>query len=367
LFCLIFLSSGKSLHAQDQGVSSSPLFSKHGGFYTGSQSVELTSISQGAEIRFTTDGKEPDSLSALYTGPITITNSTALRARIFETGKEPGEIITQTFFIDEEINLPVISIATDPDNFFDNQKGIYITGTNGTRGACDPTIRNLNQDWERPVNIELYEKDGTQGINQQAGIKIYGGCSRTRFPEKSLALYARNEYGKGSFDYQLFPDKNIYKFESFVLRSSADDQVSTFMRDALAQYVSIGDMDLDIQAYRPAVVFLNGEYWGIHDIREKISENYFRSNYNIDENTINILEGNGYASYGSSSGYTDLMNFIADNNLANRVNYNFVQSQMDIDEFINYEILHIYLAERDWPGNNIKFWNSGVRGHEKWR
>ncbi len=355
------------LHSQIQGISSTPVFSERGGFYTGPQSVELTSNAPGVEIRYTTDGTEPDSVSALYTSPVSIIKTTALRARAFRTDTLPGEIITQTFFIDEEINLPVISIATDPDNFFDDQTGIYITGTNGKRGDCDPTIRNLNQDWERPVNIELYEKDGTPGINQEAGIKIYGGCSRTRFPQKSLALYARKVYGKGSFNYQLFPDKPIYKFESFVLRSSADDQVSTFMRDALAQYVSVKEMDMDIQAYRPAIVFLNGVYWGIHDIREKISEHYFESNYNIDKSTVNILQSDGYASYGSASGYTEMLNFIRNNDLSGTENYNFLKTQMDIDEYIDYEILHIYLAERDWPGNNIKFWNSTTKGHEKWR
>jgi|WetSurMetagenome_2_1015567.scaffolds.fasta_scaffold03212_7 hypothetical protein len=347
--------------------SADPVFSKKGGFYTGIQSIVLSNSSPSSQIRYTTNGSEPDNSSLLYSGPISITKTTALRAKTFETGLLPSKIITRTFFIDEEINLPVISIVTDSDNFFDDYKGIYITGKNGIRGSCDATLRNLNQDWERPVNIELYEKDGSLGINQEAGIKIYGGCSRTRFPQKSLALYARKEYGKGSFDYQLFPDKSIFQFKSFVLRSSADDQVNTFMRDALAQYVSIGEMDVDIQAYRPAVVFFDGEYWGIHDIREKISEHYFESNYNLDKSTVNILEGNGSVSYGKSSDYTNMLNYISTYSLSYPESYEYIKTQMDIDEFIDYEILHIYLGENDWPGNNIKFWNSGTWGHQKWR
>lgn len=348
-------------------ISETPVFSIRGGFYRAKQIVILKTESQGAEIHYTINGSEPDSASSVFKEPIVLTRTTALRARTFKTGTLPGVTVTQTYLIDEAINLPVISIVTDSANFFDNKIGIYVTGTNGIRGACDPTIRNLNQDWERPVNIELYEKNGSPGFNQEAGIKIYGGCSRTRFPQKSLALYARNRYGKGSFDYKLFPDKNIYQFDSFVLRSSADDQVSTFMKDALAQYVAIGDMDLDFQAYRPAVVFLNGVYWGIHDIREKINEHYLESNYNIDKKSVNILQSNRSVSYGVSDGYNSLMSFISSSIMESPANYKYVSSQLDIDQFIDYEILHIYLAERDWPGNNIKYWNSSVPNHTRWR
>ena len=348
-------------------ISETPRFSLRGGFYNGNQTIILTSSSPDAMIHYTTNGSEPDSASAVYTEPILITKTSALRARAFEPGELPSLTVTQTYLIDEVINLPVISIVTDSANFFDDSIGIYITGTNGIRGSCDATIRNLNQDWERPVNIELYETDGSLGFNQEAGIKIYGGCSRTRFPQKSLALYARKSYGEGSFDYRLFPDKNIYQFESFILRSSADDQVRTFMRDALAQYICLGDMDLDIQAYRPAVVYFDGEYWGIHNIREKINEHYLVSNYNIDKKDINILQSNSSEVYGTPVKYIDLINYIKVNSLAVTSSYNYFKSQIDIDQFIDYEILHIYLAERDWPGNNIKYWNSNTIEQKKWR
>jgi hypothetical protein len=348
-------------------ISKVPFMSLRGGFYNGKQTVILSTDVPGSQVHYTTNGSEPDSASSVYSVPIVIAKTTALRARTFKEGALPSLTVTQTYLIDEPINLPVISIVTDSANFFNNTIGIYVTGTNGIKGDCDPTIRNLNQDWERPVNVELYEKDGSPGFNQEAGIKIYGGCSRTRFPQKSLALYARNSYGKGSFDYQLFPEKSIYHFDSFVLRSSADDQVSTFMKDALAQHIAIGDMDLDIQAYRPAVVFFDGVYWGIHDIREKINEHYLENNYHLEKKTVNILQGNRSISYGSSDGYSGLISFITSSIMETAANYKYVKSQIEIDQFIDYEILHIYLAERDWPGNNIKYWNSSTPSHTKWR
>lgn len=354
----------------DQSFSSfseSPAFSLNGGFYVGSQTVILTSPSPDAVIYYTTNGMEPDTSSQVYSLPIKLSKTTALRARAFEKDALPSLTITRTYLIGENINLPVISIVTDSANFFDDSIGIYITGKNGIRGSCDSKIRNLNQDWERAVNIEFYEKNGTLAFNQEAGVKIFGGCSRTRFPQKSLAIYARKNYGKGSFDYRIFPDKNIYKFESFVLRSSADDQVRTFMRDALAQYIGIGDMDIDYQAYRPAVVYFDGVYWGIHDIREKLNEHYLESNYNVESSSVNILQSNYSVVYGESAGYSSLISFLSSASLDNNSNYNFIKSKIDIDQFIDYEILHIYLAERDWPGNNIKYWNSSIPGHTKWR
>ena len=95
------------------------------------------------------------------------------------------------------------------------------------------------------------------------------------------------------FSINSFPDKDIDHFESFVLRSSGDDQVYTMFRDALSQMVLVEYMDVDIQAYRPAVLFLNGQYWGIHNIREKINEHYVAGNFGVDPDEVNLLEGNG--------------------------------------------------------------------------
>ncbi|NQU88350.1 MAG: CotH kinase family protein [Mariniphaga sp.] len=263
--------------------------------------------------------------------------------------------------------MPFISLVTDPGNLFSNETGIYVTGTNGRRGDCDNLIRNVNQDWERPVNIEFYEPNGELAFNQGAGIKIFGGCSRTRFPQKSFALYARSIYGKGSFQYQLFPEKEINDFEAFLLRSSADDQVGTFLRDPLTQEVVTEYMDMDYQAFRPTVVFINGEYWGIHNLREKINEHYFVDNFGVDTDDLNILTGNAWEVYGNNNSYNDMINFVRYNDMVDDDNYSYIQTQIDVEQFIEYELANIYLGEVDWPGNNIKFWNADDEKHSKWR
>ncbi len=348
------------------GVTPQPLFSITGGFYQGAQVLRFQNSEQ-IDIYYSLDGTPPDDSASRYQAPIALNATAAVRAIGYTRGFAPSDVVTHTYFIDEPVNLPFISIVTDPANFFSDERGIYVTGTHGTGGYCDNAIRNLKQDWERPVNIELYETDGHLGFNQQAGVQIFGGCSRHRYPQKSLALFARKTYGKGSFQYQLFPDKDIDHFESFILRSSGDDQVFTMFRDALSQTVLEEYMDVDVQAYRPAVLFLNGRYWGIHNIREKISEHYVAGNFGIDPNEVNLLESNGSVITGTNAGYTAMVSYANTHNMADPAQYEVVRAQIDIDQYIDYQIGHIYLAERDWPGNNIKFWRANSGPLARWR
>lgn len=349
------------------GFTNKPRLSLLGGFYTGTQILEIIPDGFGDEIRYTTNGTVPTATSTLYTGPISITQNTALRVVAFSTGNVPSDAVTNTYFINEPVNLPVFSIVTDPDGLFGNTNGIYVTGTNGIRGSCDPTVRNVNQDWERAINLEFYETDGTVGLNQGAGIKIMGGCSRTRYPQKSFSLHARSVYGEGSFKYRLFPDRPMDRFEAFNLRSAADDQVSTFFRDAFAQDLLKEFMDVDRGAYRPTVVYINGVYWGIHNLRERQNEHYLAGNFGVAPESIDLLETNAYVNEGSNTAFLALRTYIQNNNLSDPAKYAYVRTQMDVDQFAEYHLANIYTAEEDWPGNNIAFWRSSEPGHERWR
>lgn len=353
-----------------QGICPQPLCNISGGFHSGNQNLQLASELDGVQIRYTLDGTPPVESSELYTDAILLEETTPVRMRVYKTGFLPSPTLTQTYFINEPVNLPVISLVTDPDNFFDDQIGIYVIGTNGVSGYCSSIPMNVNQDWERPVNIELFETDGTVGLNQQAGVKIFGGCSRTRYPQKSLGFYARGIYGEGSFDYQLFPHKPIESFETFILRTSADDQVTTLFRDALAQSV-VAEIDIDGQAYRPVVVYINGEYWGIHNMREKLNEHYPAGNYNLDSETVDILKRdphyNGNIISGSADHYLNMLDYLDGHSMADPGSYNYIGTQMNVNEFINYQITEIYLATDDWPGNNIKYWRSDTEPYTTWR
>lgn len=344
-----------------------PQFSIPGGYYNGTVHVNLFTKGLSIPIYFTLDGTRPNLNSTIYSTPIALSATSTIRASTLIHPGIPNDVVTQTYFVNEKVNLPFISIATDPDNLFSDTKGIYVTGTNGSPGFCSDKLRNVNQDWERPVNIEYYSKSGEMILNQVAGIKIFGACSRTRFPQKSFALFARSAYGKGAFKGQLFPDKEIVEFESFILRSSADDQNKTMIKDAFAQYVQIEHMDIDYQAYQPTVVFINGVYWGIHNMREKINEHYLTGNFGAELDQINILQHEGEAVFGVANDYHDLINIVSSNDMNDAAIYNKVQHRMDENQYIDYQIANIYISEEDWPVNNIKFWNTKSQKHHRWR
>ncbi len=352
------------------GKCSDPAFSLEGGVYSGQQTITLFHAENGVSIYYSVDGTVPDTGGKVYSGRIVIDTTTVLRVRAYKAGFLPGRVITQTYFIDETVNLPLVSLVTDPEHFFSDSTGIYVIGKNGIPGYCSDIPMNLNRDWERPVNVELYDQSGKPEINQLAGVKIFGGCSRTRYPQKSLALYARSEYGKGSFDCQIFKDKPIYQFESFILRNSADDCTYTMFKDPMGQTI-LRDMDLDLQAYRPAVVYINGVYWGIHNIREKINEHYPAGNYRLDSDDINLLKNNPQnewnVSHGSADEYNKLIHYVSNQNMEDERIYHYVTTKMDMNNYIDYQIAQIYLSANDWPGNNIKFWNTNEGPHNRWR
>ena len=347
------------------GIVHDPQFSLSGGFYPGSQSIELTTENTDETIRYTLDGSLPNPGCSIYSSPILLNSTTVIRAQTVREGYLPGKVITHTYFINETTTLPVVSVATDPANLWDDEIGIYVEGTNGIAGYCTDKLRNWNQPWERPVSLEMYEANGNFGFKIDAGMQIGGGCTRL-YPQKTLAIYARAKYGASKINYPVFADKPIDSFNNIVLRNSGQDWWRAMYRDGMMHTLVKDCMDIDWQAYKPAILFLNGEYWGIHAIREKHNEHYLASNYGIDADKIDILDGNAQVVQGSAQRYKDMIAFIETHDMAVTENYNWVKTQMDINEYFNYAIAEIYFANIDWPGGNIKYWRQHGENH-KWR
>ena len=335
------------------GTVPEPQFSLPGGIYSGSVVVSLSNSLPGSEIRYTLDGSEPTDSSPLFSTDLTIFQTTVVRARVFLTAMIPSKIITHTYFVDEPFHLPLISLSTTPANFWDDEIGIYAMG-NDAEDEMPYYGANFWQDWERPVHIEFYEPNGSLGFSIDAGVKIHGNYTRG-FAQKSLAIFARGRYGYSEINYQIFPDKPIDSFQAIILRNSGSDWVETLFRDALMTRL-VEDIDIDIQAYRPAIVFINGEFWGIHNVREKINEHYLASNHDVDPDNVDFLESNVIVNEGDANHYEMLMGFLSTQNISDPANYEYVQTQMDVDNFISYQVSEIYYDNRDWPGNNTKFW-----------
>ena len=338
-----------------------PEFSHAEGFYTTPVEISLSSQTNTQQIYYTLDGSIPTENSIIYDGPIYIYETRVIRAAAVNSICPPEAVVTKSYLFDEISNLPTVSLTTDPYNLWDEEYGIYVMGNNASP-AFPYFGANFWEDWERPIHVEFFEPTGNLGFSLNGGVKIFGNYSRG-IPQKSLAIFARSEYGDSDIDYQIFPDKDIDSFKSFVLRNSGNEwfgdegqQYATMFRDGMHTGLMDGT-GIDHQAYRPAVVYINGEYWGIQNLREKVNEEFLASNNDgVDPDELDELEANGGIVEGDNQDYLDMITFVENNNMSFPVNYDFVNQQMDIENFIDYYIIQIFIGNTDWPGNNIKYW-----------
>ncbi len=339
-----------------------PGFSHPAGFYQSAFNLALTA-SAGDTIYYTTDGSVPDKGSKRYVNPLHIGQSIVLRARIISNG-EIGDMIANSYILGRDFDMPVLSVSLRDDDLWDYYSGIYVEGPNAQQ-AMPHYGANYWMDWEKQAHIEFFEPDGSQGFKLDAGIKIYGGWSRT-YPQKSFSIFARNIYGGNRINYDIFRFIPVSDFKSVVIRNSGNDYLFSNFRDLFHQSL-VCDLDLDLMAYRPAVVYLNGEYWGIQNIREKINEHYVASHFNdVDEDSIDMLENNMNVIHGSSEHYAAMLDYISTNDITVASVYDQLKTMMDVNHYISYQLSQIYFDNTDWPGNNLKYWRKRSTDG-KWR
>jgi hypothetical protein len=356
-----------NLSAQIYDKLEPPRISHPSGFYPSSLTVTCTHPDTRATLHYTIDGHTPTATSPEFPGYLQVDTTTVLRVRAFKDATLPSNSVTMTYLVQEPTKLPLFSLVTDPENFFSDTSGIYVAGTNGIVANCSTAPRNWNQDWERPVDLELFEADQMSAFKVSTGVKIYGGCARL-YPEKSLAFYFRDMYGLGKLHYRLFPHLAYTEYNNFVLRSSGQDWWRTMIRDGMAQTLIKQGMNADVQDYRPSILFINGQYWGIHNIREKLNEHYVNQHYSIDPDSVDLVEiSKGVeANNGDLVAYNALTSYLTANSLSVQSNYDYVSSLVDVDEYIDYNIAEIYAANGDWPGANMKLWRER-KPTGKWR
>lgn len=348
-----------------------PTFSLTGGVYRNSCNVQI-SCPAGMVIRYTTDCTEPTNTSTIWTSGSTqnFPSTTIIRAKVTAPGYMDGTVVTQSYIVsNRELTLPVSSIVTDPKNLWDNTIGIYVRGTNGIPGNGQNSPCNWNQDWSRPSNFELL-KGSEQLFSQQCDIAIGGGWTRSN-SVKSLKLSAEKKFdGKNKFDYSFFSAKPNLKFKGLSLRNSGNDFGQTMMRDAVQHCIIEGVLDVEYQAYQPTIHYINGEYYGIINLRERNNQQYVYSNFGYDKDSIDLIE-----KIAPSEGNYNVLNgtIEATNNLINKsINANLdpiyeqIEQLMDIDEFIAYMVVQLYSGNWDWPVNNTKFFRHRNNGKFRW-
>ncbi len=345
---------------------SKPVFKLAGGIYSTGQDLSFETPNPGEKIYFSINGSEPTTNNTYYIpgSILTLRNTAFIRAKSFCAGKLSSDIATATYFIGERrINLPIVSIVTDNANLNDNKIGLYVAGTNGISGNGSNVAVNWNQDWDRPVNFELFDTTKVSRINQELDISISGGWSRLN-PQKSLKISPRKKFGDSKLQYDFFKTtKPGLKYRDIQMRNSGNDFYYSMMRDAFMVSLAGKRMDVDYLAYEPAVMYMNGVYFGIQNLRETSGKDFIYSNYGLDDDEINLLESWAIP---NDTSYLPLSNYISQNDISQANVYNKVCEMMDMDNFMDYMISEIYYGNTDWPNNNVKIWKKKAGGKWRW-
>lgn len=344
-------------------ILGNPEFSVKGRVLTGTPRLRLV-ISQpegtpeGTKIYYTTDGSEPTEKSIEYSGAIALSQTMTIRAKLICPGYlSPRSVVESYIFLGREQTLPVISIVTDDKYLNDNKIGIY-SSSKYTDGD-----ENFKHDWRRPINIEMYETDGTTCVfNQLCETRITGAATRTN-PLKSLAVYANKRFGTKRFEYEFFPDQRPGQtnYKSFILRNAGNDFDYLYMRDAVIQRTVSANCDVDWQAWRPAIIYINGQYRGILNIRERSNDDNVYTNYDGLED-IDMFENWNELKAGTDDNLNAFKEFY------NEHGHTMAEyaELMDVEEFINIMSANLFYANLDFPGNNIVMWRPRAEGG-KWR
>ncbi len=278
-----------------------------------------------------------------------------IRARAFAPRMEPSQTSSASYIVDaagaSRFSMPVVSVLANNGAFFDPDTGIYVYGNNNN-------YFQEGDEWERLVHMEFFEEDGNLAFGQNLGVRTHGGTTRNR-PRKTLRFYARDEYGESWVNYQLFNDKPIYQFKRFLLRNSGNDWDQAIFRDAFMQSLIKNVTRLDLQYSRPVVVFLNGEYWGVHNVRDRFDSRFIETHYGLSELEYAMLENNAVFDNGNPDGvvhYQEMISFLQNNSMNVAANYAALQTRMDVESFVDHQVAEIYFMNTDWPGNNLQYW-----------
>ncbi len=320
-------------------------FSLNGGEISSGQLLMLTA-EEGAEIFFTLDGSLPTSSGNLYVNPIALDSSRTVRAIAIADGQLPSIVTTQTYIVGVEHDLPIIALSTEPWRFF-GSAGIYTNPLNKI---------------ESSVHVEFYETDGL-ALSFDAGIEIAGGYSQ-EMPQKSFLIHLRKQYGPEEINYPLFDGNEVTSFKHFLLRTSGQDQNMTKIKDAFIHRAVNNVLDIDVMDSRPCVVYINGEYWGLYNIREKENADYLASHYGVDPNQVDILVWNGAVINGSDEAYRALIDYVETHDMQIQEYYDYVTSKIDIDNFMDWLIIESYFGNTDL--GNVEFWRDQNGGKWRW-
>lgn len=333
------------------------------GVYNNVEPLQIVLSSEfGAEIRYTLDCSEPTSASPVFKEAIILSETTVIRAIAYSDGQMKSEESVFSYIINENHSVPVVSLTTSPENLWDTKTGIYVMGNNASseypyKGA------NFWMDWEKPAYISFFE-EGSDGFSSGCGIKIFGNFGRAE-AQKPFSVKFKEKYGLSELHYNMFDRyDDVSVFNTLVLRAGAQDISRSKFRDELFTSIVYDGTSVLTQAYKPCVLYLNGEYWGIYFIREKVDEDFVSVHENVTPESVTLLYRNGETVYGTASEYNALIRYVSSNSLSDAKAYAYVASKIDVENYIDFKLAQCYSGNIDL--HNVKYYKSD-ESDGKWR
>lgn len=344
----------------EKETSAPPIPSHNRGCYNSGFNLNFET-EKNTTVYYTTDGSNPKiDMKMLFKKKISIDTSVTIKAIAVTDDYLPSDVVTHTYIINSLSSLPIVSVSTDPDNLWDNDKGIYALGPNADTTHYKYPGANFHKDWERDAKVEFinFDKNFSENHCYAVELKIAGASSRA-MPKKSFSIKSKSN----RFAIPFFEDRPIESFKSLTLR--ADAAGGHHLKNELIYKANISmGCPLDMQSYKPAVLYLNGQYWGIYNVMERKDKDFIKDNFDVKKADIistNILT----VKDGSLEDYTKMCDFLKNNDITDSAIYDSVNALIDIDNFINYTITDLYTGGTD-IGWNLRIWKP-TESTGKWR
>lgn len=328
-------------------IAAEVAFSIQGGVMD-ADSISLSlSAESGMNIYYTLDCTEPTLNSALYTGPISISSNTVVRAVAWREGAVYSQIATQTYIFGEDTELRVVSVVAQPEDLY-GSNGII---TNSSKS------RNVN------ANVEVYTVNGDQLLDQGCRMRLMGAGSLKQ-SQKSIKLIADAQYGDSLFRASLFDNRDYTDYASFILRSSGQDSWKTRMHDSILTSLLEGTSVM-YQETETCVVYVNGQYYGHMNMRERINAYSICQFHGWDDpDDVDILENKGKVVQGSRDDWVTLIKWVAGADMTQDANVALVEEQVDLENYLTYVAFQMYIANNDL--GNVRWYRSTAQDG-KWR
>ena len=323
-----------------RSICISPIILTEAGVYNDIASLAV-SINGNGTVYYTTDGSEPTTSSRAYKEPINLNKTTVLKFKSFNTGQMPSRTVTSSYVINENHTLPVMIVSMEKSDFN------YLNANSFVR------------DLQLQCYVEFYEQDSSFSI--PCSIACFGGNARG-YDKKCYALRFYSKFGSTELVYDLFENRESVVFDSIVLRTGSNDWSRAIFRDFFS--TSIMDDFLDVQAFKPCILYINGNYWGIYNIREKINAKFIAGHYNVDPASVSIVNVD-FSQKAGTENIRYLFNWVKNNSLAIKENYDYICSKIDIVNFADFWIAQMYCVNPDVY--NVRYFCSPDIDDGKWK